>query len=98
MTFENIDQNIPTVFSLGQNYPNPFNPSTNIRFALPKSEQVRLVVYNLLGEKVETILNKRMMAGYYEINYQPDNLASGIYFYHIEAGEFKEVKKMILLR
>jgi hypothetical protein len=95
---EKTDQTIPNVFSLDQNYPNPFNPSTTIRFALPKSEHVQLTIYNLLGEKIETLLDEHMIAGYHDAHFMTQNLPSGVYFYRIQAGEFKDVKKMVLIR
>ena len=90
--------NLPTKFALNQNYPNPFNPSTNIKFALPKPETVKIELYNTLGQNVKTLLNKAMKAGYHEVEFNASNLSSGVYFYRIEAGEFQDVKKMILLR
>jgi len=89
---------ILTNFVLSQNYPNPFNPSTKIKFELPKSETVKIEVYNILGQKIETTLNKHMPAGYHEVEFNGLNLSSGIYLYRIEAGEWQDVKKMILLR
>jgi hypothetical protein len=89
---------IPTAFALEQNYPNPFNPKTNITFALPKPENVRIVVYNALGQRVAILVNKKMQAGYYEVDFDATNLSSGIYMYKIVAGEYQDVKKMVLLR
>jgi hypothetical protein len=88
----------PNQFRLYQNYPNPFNPSTQISFNLPKPEFVTLEIYNTLGQKIETLLNKAMKAGQHEVEFNAQNLSSGIYFYRIEAGEFQDVKKMVLLR
>ena len=92
------DENIPLEFALKQNYPNPFNPTTQISFALPKPENVTIKVYNTLGQRVATLINKRLKAGNHEVEFNPQNLSSGIYFYRIEAGEFQDVKKMILIR
>lgn len=92
-----VTNNLPTKFALNQNHPNPFNPSTNIKFALPKPETVKIELYNTLGQKVETILNKEMIAGNHEVEFNPQNLSSGLYFYRIEASEFHDVKKMVLL-
>ena len=89
---------VPTNYTLRQNFPNPFNPNTVIEFNLPKAANVKIEVYNLVGQKIETLLNKSMPAGYHEVEFNPRNLASGIYFYRIEAGEFQDVKKMILLK
>jgi len=80
------------------NYPNPFNPSTKIRFTLPQAESVKIDVYNNRGQIIETLFNKPMNTGYHEIEFNAHNLSSGIYFYRIEAGEFQDVKKMILLK
>ena len=88
---------VPTEFILSQNYPNPFNPSTKIKFSLPKPETVKIEVYNIIGQKIETLLNKPMPAGYHEVEFNGQNLSSGIYLYKIEAGAWQDVKKMILL-
>ena len=93
-----INQNEPKILMLYQNYPNPFNPSTKIKFTLPKPETVKIEVYNIIGQKIETLLNKHMPSGYHEVEFNVQNLSSGIYFYRIEAGEFQDVKKMVLLR
>ncbi len=83
---------------LGQNYPNPFNPSTKIKFTLSKPENVRIEIYNTIGQKVEILFNQPMNAGYHEVEFNAKSLSSGIYFYHIEAGEFQDMKKMLLIR
>ena len=85
-------------FHLDQNYPNPFNPSTKIKFALSKTENVKIEIFNTLGQRVETLANKSMNAGYHEVEFNAQNLSSGIYYYRIEAGEFQDVKKMILIK
>jgi PKD repeat protein len=95
---EDYTINIPNKYHLYQNYPNPFNPSTQIKFALPKSEHGKIEVYGLIGQKIKTLLNKSMPAGYHKIEFNGQNLSSGIYIYRIEAGEFQDVKKMIILR
>jgi hypothetical protein len=89
---------IPIVFSLSQNYPNPFNSSTKIKFALPKSETVIIEIYNIIGQKIKTLLNKSMPAGYHEVEFNGQNLSSGVYLCRIEAGEWRNVKKMVLLK
>ena len=89
---------IPKVFSLSQNYPNPFNPSTKIDFAIPKSSMVKLVVYNVLGAEVATLINENMQPGYHSVTFNGFNLASGVYFYKIIAGDFTAVKKMLLVK
>lgn len=95
---DDSDEIIPSAYSLKQNYPNPFNPSTEITFTLPENQFVNLVVYNLLGEKVQTLVNKEMTAGSYNITFNAKNLNSGVYFYSIKAGNFSKTMKMILMK
>ncbi len=87
-----------TDFVLSQNYPNPFNPSTTIKFTLPKSEFVELKVYNILGKEVATLVSNKLNQGNHTYTFDGKNLASGIYYYQLVAGDYREVKKMILLR
>jgi len=92
-----------TTAILQQNYPNPFNPETQIRFVLPKPSQVKLEVYNLLGQKVVTLMDKEMPAGTNTIvwdgkNERGEDVSSGVYFYRLEAGDLKQTKKMIIVR
>jgi hypothetical protein len=96
LTLEEI--NIPKEFCLSQNYPNPFNPTTTINYSIVKEGNVKLIVYNTLGSKVVTLLNEYKQAGNYSVNFNADDLPSGIYFYRLEAGQFSQVKKMILLK
>lgn len=93
-----ISNELPKQFGLGQNYPNPFNPATNIRFALPKAENVKLMVYDLLGREAANLVNSYLAAGKYEVTFDAAKLPSGIYFYRINAGEFAETKRMILVK
>ncbi|HVN48351.1 MAG TPA: T9SS type A sorting domain-containing protein [Bacteroidota bacterium] len=88
----------PSAFALEQNYPNPFNPSTKINFTLAKAANVKLTVYNLLGQKVATLLENRMDAGQHSVTFDASKLTSGVYFYRIEAGDFTMAKKMLLLK
>lgn len=88
----------PRTYRLLQNYPNPFNPSTTIDFSIPQSGKVSLSVYNSIGQTVETLIDKEMTAGDYKVTFNGENLPSGIYFYKLEADNFVDVKKMILLR
>jgi hypothetical protein len=83
---------------LDNNYPNPFNPVTHIRYGLPKTSDVKIEIYNIIGQKIKTLLDKPMEAGYHQVEFNSQNLSSGIYFYRIEAGEFQDVKKMILIK
>ena len=94
---ESTDQ-LPTEFALFQNYPNPFNPTTNIKFDLPKESNVTLKVYNILGEEVATLVNKVMPAGHQVVTFDASRLASGMYIYRIQAGNFVQVKKMLLMK
>jgi len=96
---------IPEVYELSQNYPNPFNPSTTIKYQIPsnvkgETRNVKLIVYDVLGREVTTLVNQQQKAGYYEVQFTSNNvqLTSGVYFYKILAGDFVETKKMLLLR
>ncbi len=95
---KNNQNNLPSNFALLQNYPNPFNPTTTINYSIAKSSLVTIKVYNILGDEVETLVNTFKDAGNYSIKFNADKLASGIYFYKIEAGNFVETKKLILLK
>ena len=88
----------PKEYILKQNYPNPFNPSTKITFTLPKPEHVTLIVLNLLGQKVSTLLNTKINAGSHNVQFDAHDLPSGIYFYRIQAGKFSQVRKMVVFR
>ncbi|MEJ2617986.1 MAG: pectinesterase family protein, partial [Ignavibacteriaceae bacterium] len=94
---ENINQ-VPLNFQLFQNYPNPFNPSTTIKYGIPQSSHVKIILYDILGREVATIVNEVKNAGYYTVKFNASSLASGVYFYRIEAGNFVQVKKMMLLK
>jgi hypothetical protein len=89
---------VPARFTLEQNYPNPFNPSTTIRYELPHASQVSLKVYNTLGQEVATLVNETKAAGVYTAEFDAAGLASGVYFYRMQAGTFVEVKKLVVLR
>ena len=91
------EENTPTNFRLFQNYPNPFNPITTIKFNWPVRENVKIEIFNLLGQKVMTLVDKNYQAGQHKIEFNGEHIASGVYFYKITAGEFIETKKMILL-
>ncbi|MDP4115645.1 MAG: LamG-like jellyroll fold domain-containing protein [Bacteroidota bacterium] len=93
-----VNTGLPKTYELSNNYPNPFNPSTRINVSLPEDQVVKLCVYNILGEKVATLINRKMEAGVHEINFNAANLASGIYIYKIEAGKFTQTKKMMLIK
>jgi photosystem II stability/assembly factor-like uncharacterized protein len=91
-------KNAPQEFLLAQNYPNPFNPTTTIQYSIPISGNVKLGVYNSLGEEIATLVNDFKIAGNYEITFDAGNLTSGIYIYRLQATDFIETKKMILLK
>ncbi|HED38122.1 MAG TPA: T9SS type A sorting domain-containing protein, partial [Ignavibacteria bacterium] len=98
-----LGNSIPKSFELYQNYPNPFNPSTTIKYELPKESFVRINIYNLLGQKVKTLVNSNKKAGTHTTVWQGkdelrNNAASGIYIYRITAGKYVVSKKMALLR
>lgn len=95
---EPISNTIPGTYALHQNYPNPFNPMTNIRFDIAKASQVKLVVYDILGREVKTLVNEFKNPGAYEVNFDASNFASGTYFYKIQAGDFVQIKKMVLVK
>jgi photosystem II stability/assembly factor-like uncharacterized protein len=88
----------PTAITLSQNYPNPFNPSTTIRYVLPHSSQVTLSVYNTLGQQVAQLVNEQQQAGYHDAVFRGEGLASGVYFYRIQAGDFSTTKKLMLVK
>lgn len=108
VTFEIVNQVtkeelLPKVYSLSQNYPNPFNPMTTIEFSLPMASDVALEVFNIAGQKVATLVNSRLEAGYHSVTWDSRNnsgepLASGIYLYRLKADAFVETKKMMLLK
>jgi hypothetical protein len=95
ITEENI---FPKTYFLSQNYPNPFNPVTKIRFSIPERQQVRIKVFNQLVEEISNLVNSEYDAGSYDIEFNGGNLASGVYFYRMEAGSFSSIKKLLLLK
>jgi len=111
---QNISSEVPSSYSLSQNYPNPFNPTTNIRYAIPnnlsspQSETRRLVgrggdlvqlkVFDELGREVQTLVNEKQSAGTYEVSFDGSKLNSGVYFYRLSSGDFKSIKKMVMIK
>ena len=94
---------VPKEFALYQNYPNPFNPTTTIRYDVKQSTEVKLVIYNMLGQEVRTLVNNRQDAGYKTVvwdglNNRGSRVASGIYIYRLQAGDFVQARKMILMK
>jgi hypothetical protein len=99
---------VPTEFMLSQNYPNPFNPTTTIIFKIDHNSFVSLIVYDILGNKIATLINDEKPAGSYEVNFpasggstsggNASQLSSGIYFYRLQVGSFVETKKMMLIK
>jgi hypothetical protein len=95
---EKADNLTPDNFYLSQNYPNPFNSTTSIKYQIPELSFVKLKIFNLLGEEVKTMVNNENPAGSYEVNFDAANLPSGIYFYRLQAGDYIETKKMVLMK
>lgn len=92
-------ENLPTEFALSQNYPNPFNPTTSIDYSVPSNEYVSLIVYDMLGNEVKTLVNENQKPGYYEVKFNASNLSNGVYFYKIQTSSgFIQTKKLILLK
>ena len=93
-------QNNQTVneFHLLQNYPNPFNPFTNIMYTIVKQEFTTLKVYDILGKEIAVLVNEEKLPGRYQVTFNAANLASGVYFYTLTTGDFKETKKMVLVK
>ncbi len=94
----NVYNNIPPRFSLEQNYPNPFNPITKITFSLPQNADVKLIVYDLLGREVRSIVNEQLSPGKYTYDFDGSNLPSGVYYYKLITDDFSETRKMVLLK
>ncbi|MCF6270257.1 MAG: lamin tail domain-containing protein [Melioribacteraceae bacterium] len=95
---ENVSNKIPNKFTLLQNYPNPFNPSTVIEFSIPKESSVSLIIYDILGREIATLVNKKLKAGYYNYTWNATNLSSGIYLYKFSANNNIITKKMLLVK
>ena len=89
---------VPVKYNLAQNYPNPFNPSTVISYTLPKASDVKLTVFNMLGQKVQTLVDAKQSVGKYTVRFDASELASGVYFYQIQAGNFMKVNKMLYVK
>ena len=96
--FDDYSNLIPKRLALMQNYPNPFNSSTVIKYDLPQSSHVTIAIYNILGRRVETLVQGEQLAGYHQITWDASGHSTGIYFYRIQAGEYAETRKMVLLK
>jgi hypothetical protein len=93
-----VEVGVPIKFELSQNYPNPFNPVTKIRYELPKSGYVKLVIFDILGRKMETLVNENQTSGIYEVKFDASKYTSGVYFCKLTAGDFSGIKKMLLVK
>lgn len=98
VSVEETNQEFPSAFKLQQNYPNPFNPQTNIKFYVPERTFVKLKVFDLLGNKIDNLINEEKDSGYHEIIFDGSDLPSGVYFYTLQTSDFIQTKKMVLLR
>lgn len=94
----NEDQIIPSEIKLYPNFPNPFNPSTKIGYSINSNQFVSIIIYDVLGKEIETLVHEEKPTGFYELNWNAENLTSGVYFYQLRAGNFVETRKMILLK
>jgi len=98
LAYSNPADQLPTVYDLAQNYPNPFNPKTQISFALPHSGKVKLVIFNVLGQEVETLVDQEMEAGNHTVPWEASKYSSGVYFYRLDAEKYTKTLKMMLLK
>jgi hypothetical protein len=100
ISFVEKDNNstLPKDYTLSQNYPNPFNPTTTINFSVPKSEYVKIKVYDILGRDVVTLVNENKPVGNYKVEFNAGKLTSGVYFYRMESGSYSQTKKLLLLK
>ena len=94
----NFNSQIPDKFSLYQNYPNPFNPVTNIKFDIAKSTNTSIVIYDMLGKEISSLVNQVLAPGSYQYSFNAASFPSGIYYYRIKTNEFTDIRKMILLK
>jgi hypothetical protein len=88
----------PDEFWLSQNHPNPFNPSTNIRYEVPRESHVTLRIHNVLGQEVAALVNELRQPGRYQVQWNAENFSSGVYFYRLQAGDFVQTKKLMVVK
>ncbi|HET9130973.1 MAG TPA: T9SS type A sorting domain-containing protein, partial [Terriglobia bacterium] len=93
-----LTTDIPGAYALEQNFPNPFNPTTTISFQLPAASKVSLKIYDLLGREIQTLVNGEMNPGTHQVSFEASTLASGIYFYRLNAGMYTATRKLVLLK
>lgn len=93
-----INNLVPKAYSLEQNYPNPFNPTTNINFSIPNNGMVKLVVFDVSGREVETLVNENLSAGTFKVDWNASNYTSGVYFYKLISANYSETKRMVLIK
>jgi hypothetical protein len=98
VSVRNISSEVPSSYSLSQNYPNPFNPVTKIKFAVPKSGDVKIIVYDIMGREVQILVNEKLQPGVYETTFDGSTISSGVYFYKLSDSEFSETKRMLLIK
>ncbi|MCC6866269.1 MAG: T9SS type A sorting domain-containing protein [Ignavibacteria bacterium] len=98
VAISNNNTGVPVNYSLKQNYPNPFNPTTKVSFDLSKAGMTKIAVYDVMGREVDVVVNKNMEAGSYSFDYNASKLSSGLYFYTLTSGDYKETKKMMLVK
>ena len=98
VSVSNIGNEIPNEFKLFQNYPNPFNPITNIRFDIPRSSQVKLIIYDALGREVATLVDEKLSAGSYKVDWNSSDYSSSVYYYKLETNELIKVRKMVMIK
>lgn len=97
-SIKTIEIETPSSFSLSQNYPNPFNPSTQIKIDIPKSSDVKILIYNMIGKEIVTLVNEKLLPGTYTVDWNASDYPSGVYFYRMMSGNFIQTKQMILLK
>lgn len=97
-SIEDINSILPGEFKLYQNFPNPFNPITHIKYTLPKASLIKIEIFNGLGQKLKTLVDAHQKAGFYTVDFNGSQFASGLYFYRIVTNEFSKVHKMILMK